>query len=160
MHDSRGAGIQIVQIEAGQFERPAGCAITSGETAPYILMRVDEQVEPVFSGFSHHARQVIQVLLIVNPGTLVFDRFPGDQESQEVESPRLQTLEMFIRFLQREGSSDEGHLLVIEESFAIVGCPVWHGRHFGTATQVDTAQHGGSSAGVDESGSGNGQVSH
>ena len=57
-----------------------------------------------------HGFEVVEVVLVVSAGTGVLDRFPGDDEAQEVQPPMLEPGEVFVGFIQREGPADEAEV--------------------------------------------------
>ena len=104
----RGAGfMEAVDIQSSRLKGPGGRAIAAREATPDILMRVNEEVDVVRLRLLQHGFQIIEIVLVVHAGTVVLDRFPSDDEAQEIQPPMLEAQEMLIGFFQRERTPDE-----------------------------------------------------
>ena len=87
--DGRSGGIQLGDVHANRFQRPARCATTARPAAPHILMRVNEDLNPVVIRFGDHRVQVVQVVFVVLVWPLVLYRLPRHLEAQKRHAPRL-----------------------------------------------------------------------
>jgi hypothetical protein len=86
--DDGGAGfIQAGQIHPGEFKRPTWRSVAAREAAPYILVGINKKLYAVLVRFFNHGANIADVFVVIFAGTGVFNRFPGDQETQEIQAP-------------------------------------------------------------------------
>ena len=62
--DGRAAFSKLGDVEPHRFQRPSRRAVAAGETAPYVLVRVDTYVHVVLTGFLHYRTHIVKVSLI------------------------------------------------------------------------------------------------
>ncbi len=70
-------------------------------------MGIDEHLDSMGLRLLQHGVHIVEILLIVNPRTLMLYGLPCHEEAFEAEPPFLQPSEMFVGFCQREGTTDE-----------------------------------------------------
>lgn len=53
----------------------------------------------------------------------VFDGFPGNYKAEKIEAPVLESAQMFISFIEREGSSNERNFgsIFVQETLGLMG---------------------------------------
>jgi hypothetical protein len=113
-------------------------------------MTVNKQLHVILGGFCDNGFNVIQIRIVVDAGTRMFDGFPRHKEAQKVQPPGLQSLEVFVGFIQRKRSADEAHIPMLKKAFAQVGCAIGLYGNFAAAGYVDPAQNAGASVCVFE----------
>ena len=138
-HGRAGRG-QLLEVESDRLERPARRAVASREAAPHVLVRIDEEIEAVAARTLGDGADVVEIRLVVAAGPGVLDRLPGDQQAKEPETPRAESAEVLVGFLQGKGAAHEGDVAVVEEALAPVGRAVRPGRNLAAAPQIDPAQ--------------------
>ena len=141
VHQCGASFFEFGNIHAQQLKSPGRGAIAARETRPDILMRVDEQVKVILTGLFYHGVEVVQILLVIDPGTGVFNGLPGNKKAQKIEPPGFQAGEMFIRLVQWERPTNETDILCLKKTFAAVCGSIGIIGHLGTTTQIDPAKH-------------------
>ncbi|MPN55715.1 hypothetical protein SDC9_203399 [bioreactor metagenome] len=59
MHKGSAGLVNSADVHAQHVKGPARCTISPGEARPYVHVRVNEQVQPVFPGFFHDLIQIL-----------------------------------------------------------------------------------------------------
>jgi len=144
--------MQINQIESGHFQSPAGRTIPPAKTAPYVLVRVDDDLESIFTCLGQYSRHIVKVLLIILPWAGVFDRLPSNEKAQAIETPDTQAVKVFGSGGPWKRATDERNVAMIEEPIAQVGGAIGEARHFAAATQIDAAQKDGATVFIPQPG--------
>ena len=83
---------------------------------------------------------VVQKGVVILTRSRVFERFPGDDQPQEVQPPMRQAAEVLISFLQREGPPHEGDIAPFSQAVGQVGVAGRLCRDFAGAAEVDAVQ--------------------
>src|SRR5947209_200245 len=132
--------LKFCDIHPNGLKGPTGRTITTGETAPDILMRIDEHLHAIHVRSLDDRVDIVQVRLIVDSRSCMLNGLPGHLETQAGQAPFPQACKMLIRFLQRKWASDERDRAVLKEPVAQMGSTVGFEWYFRTATEIDPAQ--------------------
>src|SRR5579872_2375163 len=95
LHHVRALRLRELAIVDSHFvEQPARRAVSARHAAPYVLMKIDEDVKAVVTGHPAQFGKVIEVRGVVVAWSAMLDRLPRRQHPQAVESPRAQAREI------------------------------------------------------------------
>ena len=135
----RASFLEFCDIHPDSLKGPTGCTITTGETAPDILVRIDEHLDPIGIRSLDDRVDIVQVCLVVASRPCMLNGLPGHLETQAGQSPFPQACKMLIRFLQRKWASHERDRAVLKEPVAHMGSTVGFEWHLRTTTKIDPA---------------------
>src|SRR5437763_1910361 len=95
----RASFLEFCDIHPNGLKGPTGRAITTGETAPDILMRIDEHLNAIRIRSLDDRVDIVQVRLIIASRSFMLNSLPGYQEAHEGQAPFPSSGKMLIHFL-------------------------------------------------------------
>ena len=141
LHQISGIGsMKAREVQPSCFERPARRAIAARHSAPYILVKIDKDVQAMPASAAADLGKIIEIGFVIRPRRGVSDCFPRRQQPQAVEAPVRDPGKVAIDLGQRRWPPDEADIAVVGKIGRPPGLAIGREWHLAVTAQVDAAQ--------------------
>lgn len=84
-------------------------------------MRVHENIKLILLGNAKYFDCEVNPLIIVDPGSFMFDGFPCENISYGVVAPFAEACEMGVRIIEAKRTTDKGDIIGVKEMVGYIG---------------------------------------